>query len=254
MNDSGEAVSFGLIYNWSSNSYVTKESSIYRLRGINNNGNMVGSLASGSLYLPAYKLKGSSSWVTIPFPADTTPSTTYSENVPYQISENGRYITGQFGILDTDGKNYVVPFVYDIQTSTVTRASDADFVNGTFYTVNDSGNVAGWVDMPNPSTRRVPTTFSNSGVFKYITKNGNLPTLINNEIRGINKSSVAVGTFDNLPFIYDPASDSYTEFANPNPALYAGGSFSSYQMMVLLLGCGSNLRRPTDMLLFTIQF
>jgi|GEM_PF-544960 len=228
VNDNGDAVSYGLIYSWSADTYVPKEQGIYRLRGINNNGDMVGSIISGNLMLAAYKLKGSNEWVTIPFPENTTSSATFTESIPYQISENGRYVAGQMGIFDeTDNTDYAVPFVYDIQTSTTVRASNPDFVNGAFYTVNDSGNAAGWVDIPTPSTRRVPILFSNSGVFKYITKNGNLPTVVNNEVKGINKNGVAVGFFDNLPFIYDPVSYSYTEFANPNPAVYAGGAFSS---------------------------
>ncbi len=227
VNDNGIAVALGLIYNWSTNSYINKESNVYRLRGSNNYGDLVGSITSGSYKLPAYKLNASSSWVTIPFPENTTTSTLYAESVPYQISENGRYIAGQMGILDqTDNNNYVIPFVYDIQTNTITRAKNNDFLNATFYAVNNAGNAAGWVDIPTPSTRRVPTLFSATEVFKYITKNGNLPTSTSSEIRAINESGVAVGTFNNLPFIYDPVSDSYTEFANPQPGVYAGGGFS----------------------------
>ncbi|WP_157967944.1 T9SS type A sorting domain-containing protein [Chryseobacterium elymi] len=226
VNDNGVAVSFGLIYNWSTNTYVVKEPIVYRLRGTNNNGDFIGSITSGGFRLPAYKLNGSTTWTTIPFPANTTTTSTFPESVPYQISDNGRYIAGQMGVFDQiANSNYVIPFVHDIQTGITTRASNNDFVNGTFYTVNNTGKVAGWVDIPTPSTRRVPTLFSETGVFKYITKNGNLPVSTSSEVRAINESGVAVGTFDNLPFIYDPASDSYTEFANPDPSIYAGGSF-----------------------------
>ncbi|MDF2553974.1 MAG: hypothetical protein K0R77_3249 [Chryseobacterium sp.] len=227
VNDSGVAVSFGLIYNWSTNTYVVKEASVYRLRGTNNNGDLVGSITNGSFRLPAYKLNGSTTWINIPFPPNTTTTSLFTESVPYQISDNGRYIAGQMGVLDqiTNTSN-VIPFVHDIQTGTTTRASNSDFVNGTFYSVNNQGKTAGWVDIPTPSTRRVPTLFSETGVFKYIMHNGNLPTSTSSEVRGINESGTAVGTFDSLPFIYDPVSDSYTEFANPNPSLYAGGSFS----------------------------
>ncbi|MCT3897593.1 T9SS type A sorting domain-containing protein [Elizabethkingia anophelis] len=227
VNDNGVAVSFGLVYNWSSNTYVLKEAIVFRLRGTNNNGDLVGSITNGSLRLPAYKLSGNTTWTTIPFPANTTTTSMFPESIPYQISDNSRYITGQMGVLDQiANSSYVIPFVHDIQTGITTRASNNDFVNGTFYTVNNFGKAAGWVDIPTPSTRRVPTLFSETGVFKYITKNGNLPTYTSSEVRGINESGMAVGTFDNLPFIYDPASDSYTEFANPNPSLYAGGSFA----------------------------
>ncbi|KMQ59645.1 hypothetical protein ACM40_16060 [Chryseobacterium sp. BLS98] len=226
VNDNGLAVSFGLIYNWSTNTYAVKEPIVYRLRGTNNNGDLVGSITSGSLKLPAYKLNNSNTWITIPFPTNTTSTSIFPESVPYQISENGRYIAGQMGVFDQiTNISYVIPFIHDIQTGTTTRASNNDFVNGTFYTVNNTGKVAGWVDIPAPSTRRVPTLFSETGIFKYITKNGNLPVSSSSEVRAINESGVAVGTFDNLPFVYDPASDSYTEFANPDPSLYAGGSF-----------------------------
>lgn len=227
VNDNGVAVSFGLIYNWSTNTYVAKEASVYRLRGTNNNGDLVGSITNGSFRLPAYKLSGTTTWVNIPFPPNTTTTSTYIESVPYQISDNGRYITGQMGVLDQiTNTSKVIPFVHDIQTGITTRASNSDFVNGTFYTVNNQGKVAGWVDIPTPSTRRVPTLFSETGVFKYITHNGNLPTSTSSEVRAINESGKAVGTFDSLPFIYDPVSDSYTEFANPDPSLYAGGAFA----------------------------
>lgn len=227
VNDNGIAVSFGLVYDWTANTYVTKETSVYRLRGTNNNGDLVGSITSGNLRLPAYKLNGSNTWTTIPFPANTTSTTVFPESIPYQISDNGRYIAGQMGVLDQiTNTSQVIPFVHDIQTGTTTRASNSDFVNGTFYTVNNLGETAGWVDIPTPSTRRVPTLFSETGVFKYITNNGNLPSSAASEVRSINESGTAVGTFDNLPFIYDPASDSYTEFANPDPSVYAGGSFA----------------------------
>jgi hypothetical protein len=196
------------------------------LRGTNNNGDLVGSITSGSIRLPAYKLNGSTTWTTIPFPANTTTTSSLPESVPYQISDNGRYISGQMGVLDQiANSSYVIPFIHDIQTGITIRASNNDFVNGTFYTVNNTGKAAGWVDIPTPSTRRVPTLFSETGVFKYITKNGNLPISASSEVRAINESGVAVGTFDNLPFIYYPASDSYIEFANPDPSVYAGGSF-----------------------------
>lgn len=226
VNDNGVAVAFGLIYNWSTNTYVVKESTVYRLRGTNNNGDLVGSITNGSFRLPAYKLNGNTTWTTIPFPPNTTTTSTLTESVPYQISDNGRYITGQMGVFDQiANSSYVIPFIHDIQTGITSRASSNDFVNGTFYTVNNTGKAAGWVDIPTPSTRRIPTLFSETGIFKYITKNGNLPVSTSSEVRSINESGVAVGTFDNLPFLYDPASDSYTEFANPDPSVYAGGAF-----------------------------
>ncbi|WP_426276788.1 hypothetical protein ACN9MN_16580 [Chryseobacterium sp. S-02] len=172
------------------------------MRGTNNNGDLVGSITNGSLRLPAYKLNGSTTWTNIPFLANTTTTSTFPESVPYQISDNGRYITGQMGVLDQiTNTNQVIPFVHDIQTGVTTRASNNDFVNGTFYTINNFGKAAGWVDIPTPSTRHVPTLFSETGVFKYITNNGNLPTSSSSEVRGINESGMAVGTFDNLPFI-----------------------------------------------------
>lgn len=51
VNDNGTAVSFGLIYNWSTNTYAVKESIVYRLRGTNNNGDLVGSITNGNLRL-----------------------------------------------------------------------------------------------------------------------------------------------------------------------------------------------------------
>ncbi|WP_300675663.1 T9SS type A sorting domain-containing protein [Soonwooa sp.] len=233
VNDNGVGVMLGYVYSWSTDKAVPKESSIYRLYSINNNGDMTGGITStASNRVPAFKLNGSSTWTQIPFPENTTSSKTFTECVPYQISENGRYVVGSMGVFDQILQtNMVIPFIYDTTTGVVTRPMNSDFKDGTLYGVNDSGNVGGWVDIPiqgNATTRRVATLYSNSGVFQYIKNNkGELPKVITNEVKGINKNGVAVGQFDNLPFIYDPASDTYTEFANPDPATYFGGAFSS---------------------------
>ncbi|SKB90919.1 Por secretion system C-terminal sorting domain-containing protein [Soonwooa buanensis] len=229
VNDNGVAVGFGLMYDWTTKVVTPKESVVYRLRSINNNGDMTAGVTVGAQKVASYKLNGSNSWTSIPLPPNTINSTLYTEGVPYQISENGKYIVGSMGLFDNQlQKDIVIPFIFDTTTGVTSRASNSDFVDGTFLTVNNAGDTAGWIDIPLTSTRRVPTLYSNSGVFKYIKNNsGNLPQVINNEVKAINNNGVAVGQFDNLPFIYDPATDTYTEFANPNPTKYFGGAFSS---------------------------
>ncbi|WP_312323371.1 hypothetical protein [Soonwooa sp.] len=191
------------------------------MRSINNNGDMTAVVTVGVQKVASYKLNGNDSWTSIPLPPNTVNSTLYTEGVPYQISENGKYIVGSIGLFDNQlQKDIVLPFIFDTTIGVTSRASNSDFVDGTFLTVNNAGDTAGWIEIPLTSTRRVPTLYSNSGVFKCIkNNNGNLPQVINNEVKAINNNNgVAVGQLDNLPFIYDPAKDTYTQFANPNPA------------------------------------
>lgn len=244
INDSGFGIALGLTYDWDQNKTFPREAGVYRYNSVNNNGDMSGAIVSGPNKVPGFKLKGSTAWSLIPFPTNTTPSTLWTDSVTGQISENGRYIVGNFGVFDQiTQKDAVVPFIYDISTNTTKRISNSDFVDGNMYTVNDSGNTAGWVDIPLPNgTRRVPILFSDSGVFKYISDTqGNLPTVPTNDVKAINKNGVAVGQFNNLPFIYDPASDTFTQFANPKPGTYIGGGFASISDDGTIVGMWYNI-------------
>lgn len=209
INDSGNAVQRGGVYSFLNGSVTPIDTPATSLTGINNHGDLIGTLPivinNTTLDQPGYKKNG------VWYPMGYFPGATDQASVSNaQISENGEYITGQMSIDCCNSQ----AFLYNVPTSTIEEIADPANEYSAGYCVNNSGIIGGWYD-PQPSgTMRVPAYMTTGSVIHSVP--ASLPTLSSsNQISAINNSNVMVGDRDNVPFIYDLATNTFTTYQVP---------------------------------------
>ena len=217
VNDSGFGVTVYDYYDFETNELTYIEPEAVMVQSTNNDENVAGFMFYNEpeyILQAAYRKDGV--WNPIGFLPGQDPDN-YDENFVYGISPNSKYITGQTNI----GSNYG-GFLFDTETQELIGTFDPEGEASASYNVNDNGITVGWVDRPDQfGTLRVPAYRTLDGEYHLIPE-GQLPTETGvNTIGDINSSNVMVGDFDNKPFIYDLATNTFTSYDIPAGADYA---------------------------------
>jgi hypothetical protein len=217
INDSGFGVLVYDYYDFETNTLTYIEPEAFMVQSTNNDANVAGFMfydEPNFILQAAYRKDGV--WNPIGFLPGQDPED-YDENFTYGISPNSKYIAGQSNIGYSYGS-----FLFDTETEELIGAFDPEGEASATYNVNDNGIMVGWVDRPDQSgTLRVPAYRTLDGEYHLIPE-GQLPTLTGiNAITDINSSNVMVGDFDNMPFIYDMATNTFTSYDVPTGADYA---------------------------------
>ncbi|PVW16426.1 T9SS type A sorting domain-containing protein [Marixanthomonas spongiae] len=214
INDNGFGITVFEYYDFGSNQLTPSEEEAFTLAATNNNEDIAGTMMydeTNFILQAAYRKDGT--WNPIGFLPEQDPQN-FDENTPYDISPNSKYITGQTNI----GNDYG-GFLFDTETEELMGVFDPQGEAGAFYAVNDNGIMVGWVDRPDTGgTLRVPAYRTLDGEYHLIPE-GQLPTVTGiNTIGNINNNDVMVGDFDLQPFIYDLATDTFTQYDLPEGA------------------------------------
>ncbi len=217
VNDSGFGVTVYDYYDFETNQLTYIESEAFMVQATNNDGNVAGFMffdEPNFILQAAYRKDGV--WNPIGFLPEQDPLN-YDENTTYGISPNSKYVTGQSNI----GNDYG-GFLFDTETAELIVTLDPEGEASASYNVNDNGIMVGWVDRPDAGgTLRVPAYRTLDGEYHFIPE-GQLPTLSGvNSISDINNGNVMVGDFNNAPFIYDMATNTFTSYDVPTGADYA---------------------------------
>lgn len=210
VNSNGTGITQGQYYDFATDALTDMEPEATGLVSINDNGEVAGQMffdEPNFIMQPAYKKNGTWSptgW----FPASNPSESSFTT---YAISPNGKYVTGQMSIGCCDFGT----FLYDTETEELFDIFDPNGEALAGYTVTDDGTIGGWLDQPDSGgTLRVPAYFNKEGEITLI-PTGQLPTFSVNSINDINSSNIMVGDFDGQPFIYDPATDTFTTYDAP---------------------------------------
>lgn len=215
VNDFGFGVNVFSYYDFATNQLSPLEEGVFIVQNTNKDETVIGSIIYDEVNFilqAGYRMDGV--WKGIDFLPNQNPED-MDENTPYGISPNSKYITGQLNI----GEDYA-GFLFNTESEEMLATFDPEGKASTFYSVNDSGIMVGWVDRPNPGTRRVPAYRTLDGEFHFIPE-GQLPTKNLNTINDINSSNQMVGDFDGLPFFYEMTTNTFTSFEMPSGAIYA---------------------------------
>jgi hypothetical protein len=210
VNDNGTGITQSQYYDYATDVLTNMEPEATGLTAINNNGEVAGQMffdEPNFIMQPAVKKNGV--WTPIGwFPASNPSESSFTT---YGVSPNGKYVTGQMSMGCCDFGT----FLYDTETEELFDIFDPNGEALAGYTVTDDGTIGGWLDQPNGGgTLRVPAYFNKEGVITLI-PTGQLPTFSVNAINDINSSNIMVGDFDGQPFIYDPATDTFTSYDAP---------------------------------------
>ena len=230
INDSGYAIQGGGVYSFLLNSSTPMDTDATSLVGINNNGDLIGTMpiviSGTTLNQPGYKKNGV--WHPMGFfPGATVDASVYQG----QISENGNYITGQMSIDCCSSQAYL----YDVDAGVIEEISDPANEYSAGYCVNDSGILGGWYDPLPSGTMRVPAYMRTGSVITSVP--AALPTLSSsNQVSAINNSNVMVGDRDGVPFMFDLTTNTYTAFQVP--AGYDNATFTSISDNGIAVGYG----------------
>lgn len=217
INNSGQAVKRQGVFDFASSTTTPIDPEAQELSGINNYGDLIGSvpllIGVDTYSQPGYKRDG------VWYPMGVFPGSTIDASFSnHQISENGKYITGQMAPDCCDAQ----AFLYDTSTGTLERIADPANEYSAGYTVNDSGILGGWYDPQPAGTLRVPAYMTTGSVITTV------PTTLpqfNGELNAISNTNIMVGTRDAKPFIFDQNTNTYTDF--PVPAGYETATFTS---------------------------
>lgn len=217
INDSGQATQNGGIYDFVSDSFIPADAEVLGLSGINNNGDLIGTmpyiLDGTEMTQPAYKKDGV--WHPMGHLFGATTDAAFSFG---QISDNGLYIGGQ---ITPDCCSHQA-FLYNTATDTYEVLADPANEYSAGYTVNNDGKVGGWYDPQPAGTLRVPAFMTTGPV---VTKVPPGQDEAEGQIGGISNTNIMVGDRNGVPFLFDQVSNTYTEFVVPAP--YETATFTS---------------------------
>lgn len=221
VNDAGHGVTVYDYYDFATNQLTPIESDAFSVESINNKEDVAGFMIYDETnFILQAGYRKDNVWTGIGFLPGQNPEQ-QDELITYKMSPNSKYITGQANIeWDFGG------FLYDTETEELLGVFDPEGEDGAYYSVNDNGIMVGWIDRPDQQgTMRVPAYRTLDGEFHFIPE-GQLPTETEiNTINDINNSDVMVGAFNLNPFIYDKATNTFTQFDNPGGGYEA--AFSS---------------------------
>src|SRR5690606_7141150 len=152
INNEGKGIHGNGYYDFAANASSAVETGIGGTFAINNANQVLGLMDDGTgNYVPAYRNEGI--WEAF---ANMDSNYTYTL---YDISENGIYAVGQ----TSNDEFESWPFVYNIQTQTLTVLTSDLYEYGAAYGVNNDGIAVGWMDDLPVGTVRMPAYFDESG-------------------------------------------------------------------------------------------
>lgn len=205
INDSGQAVKSGGVYDFTTNTTTPIDAEALSLNGINNNGDLIGMIPFGTeMSQPGYKKNGV--WHPIGYFFGSNENATSSFG---QISENGTYIAGQ---MSPDGLDFQA-YLYNTETNELERIADPANEYSAGYAVNNDGKIGGWYDPQPEGTLRVPA-YMTTGSVMYKVPPGQVEA--EGQVGAISNSNLIVGDRNGMPFLYDLPNNVYTEFEIPN--------------------------------------
>lgn len=222
INNEGKAVHGNGYYDFTSNTSNTSESGVAETKSINNADQILG-VYNGT---PAYRNEGV--WTEF-----ANMDSNY-EYTLYDISENGIYAVGQ----TSNDAFESWPFIYNIQTQTLTVLSSDLYEYGAAYGVNNDGIAVGWMDDLPTGTLRMPAYFSEDGTISLISEAGG-------EASSISDNNIIVGGINGAPFVFDIATEELTSVGFPEGTLSA--TFSDISETGVIIGYGTLpgfLRQP----------
>lgn len=232
INNEGKAVHGNGYYDFMTNTSSPTESDVVQTVAINNAGQVLGMITdeSGENYLPAFK--DDNVWT-----AFTNMDENYTYTL-YDISENGIYAVGQ----TSNDQFEAWPFIYNIQTQTLTVLDSPLYEYGAAYGVNNNGIAVGWMDDLPLGTVRMPAYFQEDGTIVLIDEEYG-------EASDINENNEIVGITQGQPFIYKIAEEELTTYEIPTD--YLSASFSDISDNGICVGYAETiivgegfLRRP----------
>ncbi|RLZ09243.1 T9SS C-terminal target domain-containing protein [Faecalibacter macacae] len=237
IQNNGNALLATFTYDYVSNMMVPKPAEINTYAYMNEAGDIVGTKIIDGLTHPIYKLANSEVWITIPVFESFVAS---DVTTVYKISENGRYISGQM---------QAKPFVYDIQTQTLTNLLPQGYTYGAGYSVNNSGKTVGWVDANTNGTFRELAVYQvGQSLEKILT---DLAVPVNNHIWHITDEGTLVGDVALKPYIYNLNTNEYKVFNLP--AGYRTGAFV-YSSNGITVGYAQNNVMDRDAIIYHESF
>lgn len=213
INDSGQAIKSGGVYDYTTNTTAPLDPEVLGLNGINNNGDLIGTMPMGEFTQPGYKQGGT--WHPMGYFPGANNDAAFSLG---QISENGTYIAGQ---MSPDCCDFQA-FLYNTTTGTIEKIAAAGNEYGAGYTVNNSGIVGGWYDPLPEGTLRVAAYMTTGSV---ITRVPPEEPEAEGQIGAISNSGLMVGDRNGAPFLYDQPNNIYTTFEVPDG--YDSATFTS---------------------------
>src|SRR5699024_3095972 len=176
VNDSGQGITQGAYYDFSTETLTPMEDDATTLNAINDNGDVAGAIfldQQASTIQPGYRIDGT--WEGTGWLDGADPGS--DDFTTYDISSNGPSVVGQM----SEGLDFGA-FLINTETQEMTGIFDPDGGATAGYTVNNNGIVGGWVDKPDSGgTLRVPAYFTADGEIVTIPED-ELPSSQINEV------------------------------------------------------------------------
>lgn len=204
INNEGKAIHGNGYYDFATNTSSNTEEGVGQTISINNAGQVLGMIAdeTGENYLPAFKNNGT--WELL-----TNMDSNYTYTL-YALSENGIYAAGQ----TSNDAFESWPFIYNIETQTLTVLDNPLYEYGAAYGVNNEGIAVGWMDDLPSGTVRMPAYFDAEGNVTLISESYG-------EASNISDNNEIAGSLEGVPFIYKITGEELTTYEIPTDYLSA---------------------------------
>ncbi|QTV06384.1 GEVED domain-containing protein [Faecalibacter bovis] len=141
------------------------------------------------------------------------------------------------------------PFVYDIQTQTLTNLLPQGYTYGAGYSVDNAGKTVGWVDAYTNGTFRELSIYQAGQPLQKILTDIAVP--VNNHIWHITDDGIVVGDITLKPYIYNLNTNEYKIFNLP--AGYRTGAFV-YSSNGITVGYAQNNVMDRDAIIYHESF
>lgn len=198
INNHGKGIHGNGYYDFSSNTSSMTESNVVETSVLNEAGQILGLLDDGEgNYLPA--LKTNDTWNVL---------NNFDLSIDYRfygLSQNGKYAVGQTLNNETFES---WPFIYNIETETLSILSSELYEYGAGYDIDNNGIGVGWMDDLAIGTHRMPAFFNEYGEITLLKTDYG-------EANGINDQQQIVGTIGSNAFIYNLASNEFQTLTPP---------------------------------------
>lgn len=205
INNDGKGVHGNGYYDFATNSSSSTETGVGQTVEITNSDIVLGMISdeTGENFIPA--VRNSGEW------SELIMDEAYKYTL-HGISENGMYVVGQ---TEWDPEtNEAWPFMYNVESGTLTIFDNPLYEYGAAYGVNNEGIAVGWVDDLPSGTVRMPAYFDAEGNITLISESYG-------EASNINDNNEIVGSLEGVPFIYKITGEELTTYEIPADYLSA---------------------------------
>lgn len=203
INNQGKGIHGNGYYDFATNESSVTEEGVVQTSAINDAEQVLGLIDDGEgNFIPAYRNEGT-------WEAFSNMDGNYTYTI-YDLSENGIYAVGQ----TSNDAFESWPFIYNVETQTLTVLSSELYEYGAAYGVNDNGIAVGWVDDLPVGTVRMPAYFKEDGTIVVIREQYG-------EANGINENDEITGVYESQPFTYKIDSEEFNIYSIPDEYLSA---------------------------------